>query len=146
MFNMILDYPSFEEEVNIVKSTTGNIQADVKKVLTINEILKFQELVKRVPVPDNIFEYAVGLTTKTRKGGQYATKMVNDYLDYGAGPRASQYLIIGAKTHALMNGKYSPDIDNVQAIAKAVLRHRVVRNYKAEAEGISSDHIIESLF
>lgn len=146
MFNMILDYPSFEEEVNIVKTTTGNIKVTVEKVLTTEEIIAFQELVKRVPVADNVFEYAVGLSTKTRKGSQYATAMVNDFLDYGAGPRASQYLIIGAKAHALIQGKYSPDIENVQAVAKAVLRHRLVRNYKAEAEGISSDQIIESLF
>lgn len=146
MFNMILDYPSFEEEVNIVKTTTGNIKVTVEKVLTTEEIIAFQELVKRVPVADNVFEYAVGLSTKTRKGSQYATAMVNDFLDYGAGPRASQYLIIGAKAHALIQGKYSPDIENVQAVAKAVLRHRLVRNYKAEAEGVSSDQIIESLF
>lgn len=146
MFNMILDYPSFEEEVNIVKTTTGNIKVTVEKVLTTEETIAFQELVKRVPVADNVFEYAVGLSTKTRKGSQYATAMVNDFLDYGAGPRASQYLIIGAKAHALIQGKYSPDIENVQAVAKAVLRHRLVRNYKAEAEGISSDQIIESLF
>lgn len=146
MFNMILDYPTFEEEVNIVKTTTGNSKVTVEKVLTTEEIIAFQELVKRVPVADNVFEYAVGLSTKTRKGSQYATAMVNDFLDYGAGPRASQYLIIGAKAHALIQGKYSPDIENVQAVAKAVLRHRVVRNYKAEAEGISSDQIIESLF
>jgi MoxR-like ATPase len=146
MFNMILDYPSFEEEVNIVKTTTGNIKVTVEKVLTTEEIVAFQELVKRVPVADNVLEYAVGLSTKTRKGSKHATAMVNDYLDYGAGPRASQYLIIGAKAHALIQGKYSPDIEDVQAVAKAVLRHRVVRNYKAEAEGISSDHIIESLF
>ena len=146
MFNMILDYPSLEEEINIVKSTTNDVIPKVKKTLNQEDIIAFQELVKRVPVPDNVYEYAVKLVGKTRAGRELATEKVNNYIEYGAGPRASQYLIIGAKTNALFNGKYSPDIEDVQAIAKNVLRHRIVRNYKAEAEGVSADEIIESLF
>lgn len=146
MFNMILDYPSIDQEISIVKATTGGVEAKVNKILTNDEIIGFQKLVRKVPVPDNVFEYAVRLVAKTRAGRSEATQMVNDYIEYGAGPRASQYLIIGAKANALINGKYSPDIEDVQAVAKEVLRHRIVRNYKAEAENISSDSIIESLY
>ncbi len=146
MFNMILDYPSTEEEINIVKATTTPQTKQVTNVLSKEEILGFQELVRKVPVADNVYEYAVNLVGKTRAGRKLATSIVNEYVDYGAGPRASQYLIIGAKANAIINGKYSPDIEDVQAVAKMVLRHRVVRNYKAEAEGMSSDNIIESLF
>lgn len=146
MFNMILDYPSHEEEVNIVKATTGGNQAKVNSILSGEEILAFQDLVRRVPVADNVYEYAVSLVAKTRAGRSQASEKVNKYIEYGAGPRASQYLIIGAKTHALINGKYSPDIEDVQAIAAQVLRHRIVRNYKAEAEGITADQLIKALF
>lgn len=146
MFNMILDYPSIDQEISIVKATTGGVEAKVNKILTNDEIIGFQKLVRKVPVPDNVFEYAVRLVAKTRAGRSEATQMVNDYIEYGAGPRASQYLIIGAKANALINGKYSPDIEDVQSVAKEVLRHRIVRNYKAEAENISSDSIIESLY
>ena len=146
MFNMVLDYPSFEEEVSIVKATTSGKKVEINTVLSEADILGFQELVKKVPVPDNVYTYAVNLVGKTRPGRALATEQVNEYIEYGAGPRASQYLVIGAKAHALMNGKYSPDIENVQAVAKMVLRHRMVRNYKAEAEGVSTDSIIEALF
>ncbi len=146
MFNMVLDYPSHQEEVSIVKATTGGIQQTVKTILNASEVIAFQELARRVPVADNVYEYAVGLVSKTRPGRSEATQLVNKYIEYGAGPRASQYLIIGAKTHALIQGKYSPDIEDVQAIAAPVLRHRIVRNYKAEAEGFSTDQLIEGLF
>lgn len=146
MFNMILDYPTVEEEVSIVKATTSAHTYDVQKVLSTEEIIGFQDLVRKVPVPDNVFDYAVNLVGKTRAGRDLATDKINEYVEYGAGPRASQYLIIGAKANALINGKYSPDIEDVQAVAKMVLRHRIVRNYKAEAEGISADSIIEGLF
>ena len=146
MFNMILDYPSKEEEISIVKATTSEQSVIINPILNQEEILGFQELVKRVPVSDHVFEYAVGLVGKTRANRESATPFVNEYLEYGAGPRASQYLIIGAKTNALVNGKYSPDIEDVQAVAKMVLRHRIVRNYKAESQGISADQIIESIF
>lgn len=145
MFNIMLDYPSFEEEVEVVKTTTGTAKHELKKILHANEILQFQELVRKVPVADNVFQYAVGLVSKTRPQSERASNMAKDYLDYGAGPRAGQFLILGAKCHALLNGKYSPDIEDVQAVAKNVLRHRVIRNFKAEAEGISTDKIIESL-
>jgi MoxR-like ATPase len=145
MFNMVLDYPSLEEEISIVKATTTHKTNSVSTILTEEEIIGFQNLVRKVPVPDNVYEYAVRLVGKTRAGRELATSEVNAYIDYGAGPRASQYLIIGAKANALINGKYSPDIEDVQAVAKMVLRHRVVRNYKAEAEGIASDTIIEGL-
>ncbi len=146
MFNMVLDYPSTEEEISIVKATTSHKSVEVNKILSQEEILGFQNLVRKVPVADNVYEYAVKLVGKTRTGRELATDMINAYVEYGAGPRASQYLIVGAKANALINGKYSPDIEDVQAVAKMVLRHRIVRNYKAEAENVSADSIIESLF
>ena len=117
----------------------------MKKVLSIEEIIYFQELVRKIPVSDNVMEYAVRLSTKTRPGTANAAQIANTYLSWGAGPRASQFLVIGAKCHALMNGKFSPDIEDVKAVAAAILRHRIVRNYKAEAEGITVDKIIEEL-
>ena len=146
MFNMVLDYPSAAEEIKIVKATTSSSSVMVNNILSGEEIIAFQELVKRVPVADNVYEYGVSLVRRTRAGRDQASDKVNVYIDYGAGPRASQYLIIGAKAHAIIAGKYSPDIEDVQAVAKMVLRHRIVRNYKAEAEGISADSIIESIF
>jgi MoxR-like ATPase len=146
MFNMVLDYPSTQEEISIVKATTSSEVTHVNKVLTQEEIVGFQNLVKKVPVADNVYEYAVNLVGKTRAGRELATDEVNHYIEYGAGPRASQYLIIGAKANALIKGKYSPDIEDVQEVAKLVLRHRMVRNYKAEAEGVTSDSIVEGLF
>jgi len=145
MFNITLDYPSEADEIEIVKRTTGNIQPDIKSIVSGAEILEFQKLVRNVPIADNVLEYAVRLVGKTRPNKETATDYVMQYLSYGAGPRASQNLVLAAKCHALMNGKYSPDIENVQAIAHFVLRHRVVKNYKAEAEGISVDDIINKL-
>lgn len=145
MFQIWLDYPSFAEEVTIVRNTTGAANIELPKVLTAEDILYFQDLVRRVPVPDNVLEYAVGLVHKTRPANSTAPEAAKQYISYGAGPRASQYLILGAKCHALLNGKYSPDIENVQAMALAVLRHRVVRNYKAEAEGITQEKLIKGL-
>lgn len=146
MFQVTLDYPSFREEVDIVKNTTGATSASTAKVMGAEEILYFQDLVRRVPVPDNVLEYAVGLVHKTRPGSTNATTTATQYIAYGAGPRASQYLVLGAKCHALLHGKYSPDIEDVQAIAMPVLRHRVLRNYKAEAEGVTQDSLIKQLF
>lgn len=145
MFNILLTYPSFKDEVQVVKSTTSDEVKTVNKVLTGEEISYYQHLVRRVPVPDNVIEYAVGLANKTRAGVTGSSTIAKDYLEWGAGPRASQYLVLGAKCNALLNGKYSPDIEDVQAIAKPVLRHRIVRNFKAEAEGISVDDLITKL-
>ena len=146
MFNIPLDYPTYEEEILVVKNTTSNRKVELKHIVTSAQILDFQELIRKIPIADNVLEYAVGLTTKTRPNTERATKMVNDYISWGAGPRASQYLVLGAKCHAAVSGKYSPDIADVQAIATLVLRHRIVRNYKAEAEGITEEAIIKSLF
>ena len=145
MFNLILEYPSFDEELDIIKTTTTGIDAKVNKVLNADEIVFFQQLLRKIPVADNVMEYAVSLVAKTRPNTARAHDWANQYLNWGAGPRASQFLIVGAKTHAAINGKYSPDIEDVKAIATPVLRHRIVRNYKAEAEGISQDAIIEKL-
>lgn len=146
MFSINLDYPSFNEEVEVVKSTTNDIKKEINTILSAEEIINFQRLIRRIPVADNVIEYAVTLVSKTRPNTSYSTKMVNDYIDWGAGPRASQFLILGAKANAAVNEKYSPDIEDVQAVAYAILRHRIVRNYKAEAEGITEKQIIESLF
>jgi MoxR-like ATPase len=145
MFNIPLTYPTYEQELEVVKNTTSSRKVELKHILTGSQIIGFQQLIRKIPVSDNVLEYAVGLATKTRPGTPRATKEVNQYLGWGAGPRASQYLVLGAKCHAAINGKYSPDIADVQAIANLVLRHRIVRNYKAEAEGISEENIIESL-
>ncbi|HXS38057.1 MAG TPA: MoxR family ATPase [Flavipsychrobacter sp.] len=145
MFQIMLDYPSFEEEVNIVRNTTGSMDVQLKKILEADTILYFQELIRRVPVPDNVLQYAVGLVHKTRPSSNTAPAATSQYIAYGAGPRASQYLILGAKCNALLNGKYSPDIEDVQAMAMPVLRHRVLRNYKAEAEGITQEALIKQL-
>ncbi len=146
MFNIPLDYPSYQEEIDVVKTTTSDHKATLSHVVNVNQIMDFQSLVRRIPIADNVLEYAVKLASKTRPGTEMATTMVNDYITWGAGPRASQYLVLGAKCHAALRGKYSPDIEDVQAIAKYVLRHRIVRNYKAEAEGIKEEQVIESLF
>ncbi|MEJ2004916.1 MAG: MoxR family ATPase [Cyclobacteriaceae bacterium] len=145
MFNVRLDYPKYDKEVEIVKATTSDIRPKVDTVLTGEEILMYQELVRKVPVADNVVEYAVRLVHKTRPGSENASELANNYLDWGAGPRASQFLVVGAKCNALLNGKYSPDIEDVTAVAKPALRHRIVRNFKAEAEGITIDSIIEKL-
>lgn len=145
MFNVWLDYPRFEDEVLVVKNTTTNASVQLKKVLSAEEIIYFQELVRKIPVTDNVLEYAVKLSTKTRPNTTHAAEISNRYLSWGAGPRASQFLVIGAKCHALIRGKYAPDIEDVKAVAAAILRHRIVRNYKAEAEGVSVDKIIAEL-
>ncbi len=144
MFNIRLDYPTYQQEVSIVKNTTADDIRKVNKVLTAEEIVAFQHLVRRVPIADNVVEYAVKLSHLTRPGTS-GSSVANDFLEWGAGPRASQYLVLGAKCNALLNGKYSPDIEDVQAVAKPVFRHRIVRNFKAEAEGISVDGIIEKI-
>ena len=146
MFNVALNYPSFKEELQVVKNTTGTQVQDIKKILNDDQIRYFQQLVRNIPVTDNVLEYAVRLVSKTRPTGEMATPQVKRLLNWGAGPRASQFLILGAKCHAVISGKYSPDIEDVQAIAKPVLRHRIVRSYHAEAEGLSADDIIGQLF
>ncbi len=145
MFNLILDYPSFNEELDIVKNTTGGVSASLKKIIASNEILFFQQLIIKLPVADNVLEYAVKLVSKTRPNTSGSHEWTNRFLNWGAGPRASQFLIIGAKVHAAINGKYSPDIEDVKAVAHPVLRHRIIRNYKAEAEGVTTDMIIDEL-
>jgi MoxR-like ATPase len=145
MFNILFTYPSLRDEVEVVKNTTSDEPRTVNKVLTAEEIIYFQHLVRKVPVADNVVEYAVNLAAKTRPGINGASTTATEYLEWGAGPRASQYLVLGAKCHAILNGKYSPDIEDVRAIAKPVLRHRIVRNFKAEAEGKTVDTIIEKL-
>ncbi len=144
MLNIRMDYPSFEEEVDIVKGTIVGINKQVEVVLSAEQILAYQGVIRRMPVPDNVCRYAVGLASSTRPhvgGSQLASK----YLSWGAGPRASQYLVMGAKTHAAMQGKYSPDIEDVQAVAEEVLRHRIVRNYFAEAEGVTTEEVVAQL-
>ncbi len=145
MFNIMLDYPSYNHEVEIVKNTTATMVNNVNKILSKEEILVFQELIRKVPVANNVVEYAVKLVHKTRPNTQLAADISNNFLEWGAGPRASQYLIIAAKCHALLNGKYSPDIDDIQSVAKPTLRHRLLRNFKAEAEGTTVDDIIQKL-
>lgn len=145
MFNIKVAYPTFEEELQVVKNTTTNRDVVLKEVLNGKEIIFFQNLIRKVPVTDNVMEYAVRLASKTRPNTQMATKEVSEYLSWGAGPRASQFLIIGAKAHAALNGKYAPDIEDVKAVATDILRHRIVRNYKAEAEGITLEKIIADL-
>lgn len=145
MFNIILDYPTAKEEVNIVKATTTDTFATANTIISKQEVQYFQNLIRKVPVPDNVIEYAVNLVGKTRPNSDGASDKVKEYLEYGAGPRASQYLVMGAKCHALFRGKYSPDIEDVQAVAEPILRHRIVKNYKAEAEGLSAEDIIKTL-
>lgn len=145
MFNVFLSYPSFQDEVRVVKNTTANRQFDLQKIINAEQIMYFQKLVRNVPITDNVLEYAVGLAAKTRPNTATATADVNKFLSWGAGPRASQFLVLGAKCHAAISGKYSPDIEDVQAIAEPILRHRIVRNYKAEAEGISTEELIKRL-
>lgn len=146
MFAIKLDYPSFAEEVQVVKSTTTDFTVKVNPLFTAKEIIDFQHLIRRIPVADNVIEYAVTLVSKTRPDNALATDFIKNYLDWGAGPRASQNLILAAKTHAALNGKFSPDIEDVQAVATGILRHRIIKNYKADAEGISEEMIIKKLF
>ncbi len=145
MFNIWVDYPSFEEEMAIVKATTANVESELKQVLDGDQINAYQKLIRRIPVPDNVLEYAVQLVAKTRLNSDSAPKLTKDFITWGAGPRASQNLIVGAKCHAALKGKFSPDIEDVKAVALPILRHRLVRNYRAEAEGYSMDRIITEL-
>ena len=145
MFNVLLTYPEFEQALMVVKNTTSDYRPKLEKILSGEEILFFQELIRRIPIPDNVLQYAVSLATKTRPNTKAATKDVNSFLSWGAGPRASQYLVIGAKCHAALNGKFSPDIADVKAVAHPILRHRIVRNYRAEADGITVEKIIDDL-
>lgn len=145
MFSVWLDYPKLEDELTIVKNTTSTQTIDLKPVISGKEIRYFQELIRKIPVNDNVLKYAVQLAAKTRPASEHAAEISSEYLKWGAGPRASQYLVLGAKTHAALHGKYSPDIEDVQAIAPSILRHRVIKNYKAEAENKSIEEIIDKL-
>ncbi len=145
MFNLILDYPEMNEELEIIKRTTGELSNKLSTSMSSDEILFFQNLIRKIPVADNVMEYAVNLVSKTRPNTKYAHPWANDFLNWGAGPRASQYLVIGAKAHAAISGKFSPDIEDIKAVVHPVLRHRIIRNYKAEAEGVSIDDIITEL-
>lgn len=145
MFSIYLDYPSYKEEIEVVKNTTAARQVTLQKKMTATEILYFQQLIRRIPIADNVLEYAVKLVNNTRPGVAGAPAAVANYVNWGAGPRASQYLVLGAKCNAAIRGKYSPDIEDVQAVALPILRHRVFKNYKAEAEGLSVDKIISGL-
>ncbi len=146
MFNIPLHYPEFEEEIDVVKNTTTDKFVNVDKVLSGDDILFFQKMVRKIPIADNVLEYAVNLTSKTRPGSDRASEMANKFLSWGAGPRASQYMVLGAKCNAAISGKYSPDIEDIRSVAINVLRHRIIKNYKAEAEGITEEDIIKSLF
>ena len=146
MFSIIVDYPNFNEELDIVKRTTSMVNQKLNIVLTAEDIISFQKILLQIPVTDTVYEYAINLVRKTRPNSEKSTEDIRKYLDWGAGPRASQYLIIAAKINAVFSGKYSPDIEDVRAVAFNVLRHRLVKNYKAEAEGVTIEQIINNLF
>lgn len=146
MFAIKLEYPTFEEEVNVVKATTTDFKPEVNPLFTAKEIIDFQNVIRKIPVPDNVIEYAVTLVSKTRPDNPLTNDFIKTYIDWGAGPRASQNLILAAKTQAALKGKFSPDIEDVQVVATGILRHRIVKNYKADAEGISDEEIIKKLF
>ncbi|MDR6300463.1 AAA family ATPase [Mesonia maritima] len=145
MFSIFLKYPSFQEEIDVVKNTTADKQVTIAPLFTAEEIIKYQQLIRKIPVSDNVVEYAVKLVAKTRPNGEYAPEIIKEYVDWGAGPRASQNLILAAKANAATKGKFSPDIEDVQAVANGILRHRIIKNYKAEAEGYSEEQIIAEL-
>ncbi|MBO0324265.1 MoxR family ATPase [Muricauda sp. CAU 1633] len=145
MFAIELTYPSIEEEIQVVKSTTTDDEVEINTLFTADEIIEVQHLVRRIPVPDNVVDYTVRLVNKTRPGLEGASDFVNNYVDWGAGPRASQNLVLAAKAHAAVHGKFSPDIEDVKAVSLGILRHRILKNYKAEAEGISEERIISEL-
>ena len=146
MFSINLDYPSYDEEVKVVSKTTSINNFNPKVIYDIDSILKFQTLIRKVPVVENVIKYAVSISTKSRPSNNNAPELIKNFVSWGAGPRASQNLILAAKTNAVFRGKYTPDIEDIQAVAKSVLRHRIIKNYKAEAENISIDKIIESLY
>ena len=146
MFAINLEYPSFEEEVNVVKATTSDSKVTVNSLFTAQEIIDFQNVIRRIPVADNVIEYAVSMVGKTRPNSKAAADLVKEYIDWGAGPRASQNLILAAKTYAATKGKFSPDAEDIQAVATSILRHRIIKNYKAEAEGVTDEVVIKSLF
>ena len=146
MFAINLEYPTFQEEVQVVKNTTNDSTNSIIPLFTSEDIINFQRVIRRIPVADNVIEYAVGMVGKTRPDSTTAPELIKEYIDWGAGPRASQNLILASKTHAAIHGKFSPDIENVQAVATGILRHRIIKNYKAEAEGITEQDIIKSLF
>jgi MoxR-like ATPase len=145
MFNVLLDYPNYSEELDIVKATTSGNLANINKVIEADDILAYQDLVRSIPINDNVLEYAVSLVSKTRPNTENSDKIVNEYIEWGAGPRASQYMVLAAKCYAIINGKYTPDIEDVKAVAKPILRHRIVKNYKAESKGMSVDNIIDAI-
>ena len=145
MFNVLLDYPSYEEELKIVKQTTVKNNVSLNTIMSAEQIMKYQEVITKLPVTDNVLQYAVGLVAKTRPNSDKAADVVKQYIEWGAGPRASQFMLMAAKCYAAINGKYAPDIEDVKAVAKPILRHRLVKNYKAEAEGMSIDQIIDSI-
>ena len=145
MFNIWVDYPSYQEELEIVRSTTSDKEIKLNKIMSAEDIINLQNLIRKVPVPENVLEYAVKLAAKTRPNGDAAPEIIKRYVSWGAGPRASQNLIVGAKCHAILKGKYSPDIEDVQAVAAPILRHRVVRNYMAESEGYTIERIIKEI-
>lgn len=146
MFAIPLQYPDYDEEIEVVKSTTSGQKKEINPLFNSEEIIRYQQLIQKIPVTDNVIHYAVKMVSKTRPGQPNADRLVNQYLDWGAGPRASQNMIIAAKTHAALHGKFSPDIEDVQAVADGILRHRIIKNYKAEAEGITESEIIKQLF
>ena len=145
MFSILLQYPSFSEEVEVVKSTTSDHAKTINALFTAQEIIDFQHLIRRIPVADNVIEYAVTVVSKTRPDNTMSSDYIKNYLDWGAGPRASQNLILAAKAHAAFNGKFSPDIEDVKAVTPGILRHRIIKNYKADAEGITEETIINTL-
>ena len=145
MFSIYLNYPTFEEEVIVAKNTTNDEKVTLRPVLSSQEIIDYQHVIRRIPVADNVVEYAVNLVTKTRPESDLSPEIVKNYIDWGAGPRASQNLVLAAKANAAINGKYSPDIEDVKAVASGILHHRIVKNYKAEAEGVNESQIIDAL-
>jgi MoxR-like ATPase len=145
MFNVLLDYPTYKEELQIVKQTTVKNNVQLSPIMSAEEIMRYQEVITKLPVTDNVLQYTVSLVAKTRPDSDKAADVVKQYIEWGAGPRASQFMLMAAKCHAAINGKYAPDIEDVKAVVKPILRHRLVKNYKAEAEGMSIDKIIESI-
>ena len=145
MFNVLLDYPSYNDELEIVKTTTSGTTPVLNKIINAQEIIAYQNLVRSIPINDSVLEYAVKLVSKTRPNSSNSDAVVNEFIEWGAGPRASQYMVLAAKCYALLNGKYTPDIEDVKAVAKPILRHRIVKNYKAESKGMSVDQIIEEI-